>query len=60
MGLNGQKESGMKTISSISDVIFMFWVAWTVFDIRDSVEEMKTKLGSIESAQIECNTQKGE
>lgn len=50
----------MKMIAALIDVIFLFWVAWAIFDIRDSVEEMKMKLDSIESAQIECNAQKGE
>lgn len=50
----------MKTIAALSDVIFMFWIAWAIFDIRDSIEEMKMKLDSIESTQIECNAQKGE
>lgn len=50
----------MKTIATISDAIFMFWAIWAFHDIYGSLEETKKKLDSIESAQIECNAQKGE
>jgi hypothetical protein len=40
-------------LDAISRIGIVLWFIWTVADIRD-------KLDSIESTQIECNAQKGE